>query len=197
MEIDFVSFLQQYKTLIIILHALAAAVGLGSATVTDIFFFKFLKDNKITEDESSLMKTLSGIIWVALAIMFLTGVGLFFSDVVKYSHSAKFLIKMTAFFVLVLNGVFLNFVVSPKMVKIDFTGRTDEAENSTKVLRKISFVLGAISITNWYLIFSLGLLKSIPISYKLAFTLYISFIALVILASQFLEYKMRKNFKNN
>jgi uncharacterized membrane protein len=39
--------LGEYKTIIVIAHALSAALGVGTVIVTDVFFMKFLKDIKL------------------------------------------------------------------------------------------------------------------------------------------------------
>lgn len=58
-EFGFVSLLDRYHELVLIGHFLGVALGLGGATITDIFFFKFLKDFRISEWEADVMHTLS------------------------------------------------------------------------------------------------------------------------------------------
>src|SRR3989344_1433054 len=55
----FAALVGEYRTAILTLHLIAAAIGLGGATITDVFFFKFLKDFKISESESEILRTLS------------------------------------------------------------------------------------------------------------------------------------------
>lgn len=43
---------RDFREYIVIACAFAAAIGLGGATITDVFFFKFLKDLKISECEA-------------------------------------------------------------------------------------------------------------------------------------------------
>jgi uncharacterized membrane protein len=196
-QIDFIALLAKYRTVVIVLHALAAAVGLGTATITDVFFFRFLKDYRISKDEHELMTTLSNIIWCALGIMVVTGIGLFLPKADIFLHSSKFLLKMTALLVIIVNGGFLNLLISPKMMELDFTGAHDHEKGELRFMRKLSFALGAISITSWYLVFMLGLLKSIPLDYRLAVVLYVALLFGAIGMSQVVERNMRRNSRKN
>src|SRR5690606_25912327 len=67
----------EYKTIIVILHAMLAALGLGTVLITDIFFMKFLSDYEISPGESEVLDTLSQVVWFALAVLILTGIALF------------------------------------------------------------------------------------------------------------------------
>src|SRR3989344_7244119 len=48
-SLDFVELLTEYRPTITMLHLLGLALGLGGATISDIFFFRFLKDYRISE----------------------------------------------------------------------------------------------------------------------------------------------------
>lgn len=196
-NIDLAGFLAEYKTVLVILHALSAAIGVGAATVTDIFFFRFLKDYRISESEHALMKTLSNVIWFALGMIIITGIGLFIPRSEELLQSSKFLIKMVAVAVVTLNGVALNFLVSPKMMLINFGGAHDHQAGELHFMRKLSFALGAISISGWYLIFILGSLKSIPVSFGTALALYALVLCFAVTASQLMDRKMVRDYSKN
>ncbi len=194
-QIDVVGFLATYKTPIIIIHALAAAVGVGTATITDIFFFKFLRDYKISESEKNLLDTLSNVIWFALGIIILTGIGLYLPASERLAESSKFLTKVVAVAVVTINGVFLNLVVSPKMLEMDFSNSEISQKSGTRFMRRLSFALGGISISSWYIIFVLGSLKSIPVSFKTAVILYGLVLCFAVVATQLLDRKMVRNYQ--
>lgn len=194
-QIDVVGFLATYKTPIIIIHALAAAVGVGTATITDIFFFKFLRDYKISESEKNLLDTLSNVIWFALGIIILTGIGLYLPASERLAESSKFLTKVVAVAVVTINGVFLNLVVSPKMLEMDFSNSEMSQKSGTRFMRRLSFALGGISISSWYIIFVLGSLKSIPVPFKTAVILYGLVLCFAVVATQLLDRKMVRNYQ--
>lgn len=189
-DIDLRVFLAEYKSVLVILHALAAAIGVGAATITDIFFFRFLKDYKISESEHSMMNTLSNVIWFALGMIIITGIGLFIPRSEELLQSSKFLIKVVAVAVVLLNGTALNLVVSPKMMSLNFGEVDDRKLGRHHYMRKLSFALGAISIVSWYLVFILGSLKSIPIPFITALILYIGVLSGAVIMSQIMDRRM-------
>lgn len=194
------SLLAEYKSVIIIFHAFSAAIGVGAATITDIFFFKYLKDYKISESEHKTMETLSSVIWVALGVLIITGLGLFIPQSEKLLESSKFITKSVAVLVLVLNGIMLNLSISPRMMEITFGDDFSHQKGELHFMRKLSFALGAISITSWYTIFVLGSLKSIPVSIGVGVSLYVLLLFVAIIGSQVFDRVMinkRKKELNN
>lgn len=200
-DFSLVALLAQYKGFIIILHALSAAIGVGAATITDIFFFKFLKDYRISESEHSIMETLSGVIWVALGLLVITGVGLYLPESERFLASSKFLTKVVAVSVLIINGVLLNLSISPRMMEITFGDNFSHQKGELHFMRKLAFALGAISISSWYVVFILGSLKSIPVTPRTGITLYLLLLVVAVVGSQifdrFLIAKRKKEIGHN
>jgi len=196
-DFSIVPFLAKYKTVIVILHALGAAIGVGAATVTDIFFFRFLKDYRISSGENELMKKLSNIIWFALGLIVVTGIGLFIPESERLLQSSKFITKVVAVVVVIINGTFLNLIVSPRLIDITFGQRHDHKSGELHVMRKLSFALGAISISSWYTIFILGSLKSIPVSVGTGILLYAAIVCVAVIFSQIVDRKMVKEYSKH
>lgn len=191
------TLLAEYKGLIVILHALSAAIGVGATTVTDVLFFKFLKDFKISDSEKNIMDTMSHIIWVALGLLIITGIGLYVPRGSELLGSSKFLVKMVAVGVITLNGLVLNFVVSPRLTSLVFGKAKDVNDTSSEhVYRKISFASGAISISSWYTVFILGSLRSIPVSFSVGLWLYVAILCVAIVGSQIYDKKLSKQKQN-
>ena len=90
-------FLGTYHDALLIAHVAAMALGLGSATITDIFFFKFLKDFRISSWEAGVMRTLSLFIWFALGMLVVTGIGLYLPEADVLRQSPKFLTKLVVY----------------------------------------------------------------------------------------------------
>lgn len=191
-DFKLIPLLAEYKGVIVFFHALAASLGVGAATITDIFFFKFLKDYRISEKEKNTMDTLSNVIWVALGLLVITGIGLFLPNQEVLGQSSKFLVKVVGVFVLIVNGIFLNLVVSPKMMQISYGEGHEHIKGELHVLRKLSYALGGISISSWYVVFLLGSLRSIPISFKLGLLIYVGILGFAILMSQVVDRRMVK-----
>lgn len=130
-EFSFISVLAENHSFIVILHLLGMALGLGGATIVEIFFFKFLKDFRISSLEADVLHTLSQVIWFALAFIILTGFGLYLPEAQELISSSKFLVKMVAVLVIIINGAFLNLLISPKLVIFRL--------NRNMTIKKVSF----------------------------------------------------------
>ncbi|MBI2635219.1 MAG: hypothetical protein HYW79_01600 [Parcubacteria group bacterium] len=186
-KFSFIVLLGRYHELIVVGHILGVALGLGGATITDIFFFKFLKDFRISEWEADVMRTLSQVIWFALALLILTGLGLYLPEAQELNQSAKFLVKMIAIAVIIVNGAFLNLLIAPKLVKISFGEKHEHQPGELHHERKIAFALGAISIVSWYSAFILGVLRKLPIEFSSLLLIYLIILSVAIVVSQLME----------
>lgn len=180
--------LRDFREYIVIAHAFAAAIGVGGATITDVFFFRFLKDSKISVRESNVMRILSEVIWAALIALIITGALLYFPDMARLNQSPKFLVKMIAVAVLLANGILLNLYLTPKLKHISFGERHHHQKGELFHTRKIAFASGAISITSWYAAFILGSLRSLQIEFLPLLGIYALLLLGAIIGSQVMEY---------
>ena len=176
---------------ILLIHILGIALGLGGATIVDIFFFKFLKDFRISQYESDTLRTLSQVIWFSLGIIVLSGIGLTIPNAGVLLASPRFLMKMVIIFVIILNGAILNLLVSPKLIKISFGKRHVHHPDQLHHLRRIAFGLGAVSIVSWYSAFIAAFLKTVEMS----IWSWLGGYGLVLLAGIFVSQFMEHRFK--
>lgn len=184
---DLAFLLGQYRSLVVIFHAVGVAIGLGAATISDFFFFKFLKDFKISEFEAEVLSTLSQIIWFALAVLIVSGLGLYLPNTQELISSPKFLAKIVVISVLIINGAILNLMVAPQLVKISFHQKHEHISGELRHIRKIAFGLGAVSIISWYTALVLGMLKKVSMEFLEIFGIYAGLIIVGVLISQVLE----------
>lgn len=175
------------KELILIFHVAGMAVGLGSATVVDTLFFKFLKDFKISKIESSVLETLSVIIWVALGIVVLSGAALYLPQTEVLNSSPKFLAKMIIVGIILVNGSLLNFYISPKLRRISFGKKHHHHKGELHHLRRLAFSLGPISIISWYSAFVLGMLREVSLPLLTLLGIYGALLLLGMLFGQLIE----------
>lgn len=177
---------------LVIIHTIGFIFGLGGATISDILFFKFLKDFKISKFESSVLDTLSKVIWAGLIILILSGIGLYLTDPALYNQSPKFLAKMAVVGVILINGTALNMFISPKLRKISFVETYDHAHRELRRLRRTAFALGAVSMVSWYSAFFLGSLRSLALGAFEILAIYFVLLAEAVITSQLVEYALSK-----
>ena len=180
---DVTSFLQENFRYIIGFHLVGIVLGFGGALMADIFFFRFLKDRKITEEEVRTLRVFSRIIWVGLAIIVFSGLLLFLSSMEFYLNSAKFLTKMAVVGVIVVNGLVLNFAVTPKLTSINFIAKENEDKKMHNV-RSLAFASGAVSAVSWWTAFILGVLQFSLAPFPIMFGSYLIILAVAVLVSQ-------------
>ncbi|MEZ4156454.1 MAG: vitamin K epoxide reductase family protein [Candidatus Paceibacterota bacterium] len=178
------------KPLMIILHLVGVALGVGAATISDIFFFRFLKDFRISQFESSILGILSQVVWMGVGLLVLSGVGLFLPAAATYAVSSKFLAKMGIVAIIIFNGVLLNFYISPRLMTISFGKSHHHQVGELKNFRRVAFASGAISISSWYIALILGSLKSIPITAFQMLGIYAAVIFFAVSTSQVVESRM-------
>jgi hypothetical protein len=157
-----------------IAHLIGVAIGVGAATVSDVLFFKFLKDLRISKQEAGVLKALHPLFWIALFVLILSGIMLYAQDPEHFRSSAKFQLKVVVVCVIVLNGLLLHFVVSPKLQQISF-GKPHKGHHAgeLKHLRLIAFGSGAVSLVSWYSALVLGALRGIPVTFFVGVALYL------------------------
>ena len=180
---DIISFLQENFRYIIGLHLVGIVLGFGAALMADLFFFKFLKERKVTEDEVKTLKVFSRVIWLGLGIIILSGLLLFLSNIEFYLGSAKFLTKMSVIGVIVVNGLVLNFAVTPKLTSISFTAGENE-DKRMQSARSLAFAAGAVSATSWWTAFILGVLQFSPAPFPIMFGAYLIILSVAVIISQ-------------
>ncbi|MBI4714125.1 vitamin K epoxide reductase family protein [Candidatus Uhrbacteria bacterium] len=187
-----VPFLSRAHETILIFNVIGLALGLGAATIADIFFFKFLKDFRISSLEAGVLNTFSQIIWVALGIMFMMELGLFIPNMGALSSSPEFLLKVIVLSVIILNGSFLNLFVAPQFVKIQFHEPHLHEPGELLRTRQIAFVLGPISLVSWYTALFLTMRPTLHFSFEFLLQIYATSLIVAVIIGQIVERRLVK-----
>lgn len=174
------------------IHLLGLALGLGGATTADILFFRFLRDWRISHQEADVMRVLSQVIWFALAILMMSGLGLYLPQAAALNQSPKFLVKVIVVSVIILNGAFLNLVISPRLVTLFFGQGAHVEARSLRRMRRLAFSLGSVSATSWYSAFVLGLMPVSPLPFWRLLAVYLALLGLAVTGGQVVERRMAR-----
>lgn len=187
----FTFLLQSNIQVIIGVHLVGVVIGFGGAIITDILFLKFVRNGKIVKSEVGVLVTMSKIIWAGILIIAVTGLFILLSDVERYTHSAKFLLKMLVVWVIVINGLILNFVITPTLPLVNF-GKISNSKDKTNKIRSLVFITGAVSATSWWTVFILGMLRFSPVSFTVLLSIYLLILAGAIIGSLVLNSLLAK-----
>lgn len=98
-------------------------IGLGSVTVIDLHGFLARKSGYWTEATIRTHKITKPLIWVGI---FLVAVGTFLFGVNEIISSVDFAFRLGIIFLMILNGSFLSFVISPELLRREKEGRASE-----------------------------------------------------------------------
>lgn len=187
-NLAFVTFLENWRPLIFAMYLGGLALGVGGATFGNVFFFKFLKDLKISREEASILQTVSQVSWLGLGLVVISGVSLLLLAFTLGLLSSHLLAAASVIFVATVNSAFLTLKILPHLVHISFGD--DPHKNAREELqreRRLAFALGAISIASWYFLLVLTAWTSWTASFAGIFLAYLIVVVLAAGASQALE----------
>ncbi len=181
---DIELFFLNNKPLFTVLHVLCVVFGMGAALMSDVLFNFYAKDKELSETEVGTLSLLSKIVLWSLPLIILSGLAIFMSDIQKYTHSVKFLVKMTIMCVLIINGIILEKYIWSHLLKKKFF-----TAHSEKWFRQVSFICGMISVVSWIFICTLGVLDKIALSYEILFGIYLGILLCGIPIALFIEHR--------
>ncbi len=150
---NWVGFVDLYIHPLQFIATLGMILGVGGTTIADILFFVFLKDLKISSDESTVLKTIGQVTWVGLALLVLASFALYATHPTLLLMSAAHKASVLLLLVILVNAVFLHLMVTPQLVHISFGGEHDHTSGELRFLRQFSFALLTVSIISWYTLF--------------------------------------------
>jgi uncharacterized membrane protein len=140
-------------------HLLGLCLGLGACSISyEISGFGFFKPD-ILRSGVKVFPIISRIIWVGLFLLIGSGIGLVIVAKEAYGdvlHSWPFYLKLIATGIAALNGLYLNFIVTPaleKAVELESFTRTKEYKKAMI----LGLIGGVISAGCWYGAFALGI----------------------------------------
>ena len=169
----------------IIVHLFGLALGAGAAFFSDFLFTDILKDRRISKDEFRLIQLASRVVWIGLAVLFVSGLVLFLGDVDRYLDSSKFLAKMSIVLVAAINGVVFHFKHFKLLEKL--VGKDLSKDKSAGEILKPMFVSGAVSGVSWAAALILGSLSFVSWGYWTIIGLYAGGVVLAALAAVFIN----------
>jgi hypothetical protein len=167
------------------MHLIGFALGFGGAMVSDAMFFSSIKDKVITHTEYRFMQLGSRLVWLGLALLLLSGIGLVFLKPELLSAS-KFLIKMVIVGVIALNGIVFHIVHLPHIVShIHIPLYTSHTFKKRSLWLTMS---GGISVVSWFSAALLGSLPGVPFSFVFLLGLYGVLLFMALLGAVFMNY---------
>jgi hypothetical protein len=182
------SFFDAHRPFVLTAHVLGVILGLGGASVSDVLFFRFLRDYRISAKEAEVLGVLKNLIMSALGVILISGVILVALDPAKYWASDPFRLKALVTLVVALNGVVLHLIVAPYLMRLNL--RHPHPLHGRR-WRRLAFALGGVSVCSWYTVFFTAMLKSLlPQDFGLLLGGYLTLLAMTLCGTQIVESRM-------
>jgi hypothetical protein len=176
------------KAVLLFVHVIGVALGLGAATLIDLLVVRMLVAGKIAPSQPGFIQFASAIVPAGLALLWLSGLGL----LAYYSafdlaalQNPKVWTKVAIVAVLTLNGLFIHAVVLPLIARQ--TGRR-LFDGISEVSKSLLLTAGAVSITSWYVPLFLAVSKpmNFVVPAQAILGSYVVLLAVAVIASQLL-----------
>jgi uncharacterized membrane protein len=169
-----VEILASYQNILFITYSFALALGVGIATLTDIYFFRSLHDHQVSKKEAGTIGFFYQLLWFVLGMFVLVGIGYYASFGSAILESAILQMVMTITLVLIINSVMVNLFVGHRLSEIPFDQpHIAGPGHSFEMMRKTVFIFGSVSIVSWYTIFILVKIGESNWSYWGLFLIYL------------------------
>jgi hypothetical protein len=169
------------QPILVIAHIIGAAIGVGGATMSDLLFFRSMKNRIITTDQFHLLQVASTVVFGGMALVVLSGVWLLFLNP-ELLREARVQAKLTAVLVLMLNGFVLHSVL------LKFLEKNLDSPLRQQGLRSRQWIFaasGSASIVSWYAAFVLASVEGIQLPYLVLLGIYLGAIAAATVAAYF------------
>ncbi len=168
-------------------HIIGIALGVGGATVSDVLFLQSIKNKKISADEFASLQAVSKIVWVGFLILLFSGAGMIIFSLIKIGSAPMLLLprfqaKLIIALIIFINGLVFHFLSIPFLRKN--INMSWESESITSKLPLFS-IGGGISIVSWYSAFILGSLRGIDLPLLFILNIYGILVAGAILVGYF------------
>jgi len=160
-------------SVLVILHVVGAAIGVGGATMSDLLFFRAMKNRLISTDQFHLLQVAATVVLGGLALVVLSGVLLLFQSP-ELLEQPRVQAKLTAVLVVLLNG----FVLHSGLLEF-LKGKLDSPlpEQGLRARRWTFALSGSASIVSWYAAFVLATLDEVALPYLALIGIYVAAIA--------------------
>lgn len=181
------------RQIILTAHIVSASIGFGGAMITDLLFFRFLKDFLVSKKEEEVMQMLATIVLTAMLVIIASGFGLYLGDPLKYNENPRFWIKMTAVLVACVNGLAMHLFISPRLLELSFRLERDgmlepDIVARTRRLSRAAFAMGAVSAVSWWTALLIAMLKPlIGLGFTPLFVIYVLVVFTGVVISQIIE----------
>jgi len=149
------------KSFLIMVHLVGLALGIGAATLLDVFILRFLVLRNITQANLEVVEFATKVVTMGLVMLWGSGVGFLlhygFFDPAKLMNE-KVWAKIGIVMILTINGMFIHRMVLP-LIRSNLGRPLFDGLPVGK--RRVLLLTGAVSAVSWYVPLMLGSLPQL------------------------------------
>jgi len=150
-----IALLYESSQVIEFVKELGFVLGMGGVTAAIFLFWKFVRDFRIDENELRVLKGISELVWLGVALVLVAQMAMFVSSA-GILASSVFIAQTLVIFIAAICGAILMIIFAPFLEVIPFGDtKRNQTHPSIIKLRRPLFVTGTIMITSWYFAFVL------------------------------------------
>ena len=196
-SVDFaVVFFADMQSVVGGIHALGFTFGMGGATTALFLFSRFLRDRDIDKKELQVLKGVSELIWLGLALTLTSQFVSFVAGGETLALSGPFLAQTIALFAAAVGGAVLMIIFAPLLAIIPFDKTAKNHRRSPlESLRKPLFITGAVTLSSWYFAFIMNYSPEYELT--ILFSVYIAVLASAVAISLFWEKSISRSRQSN
>ena len=180
--------LPRIKTGLLLLHLLGLVLGLGTATLLDLFIARILYAGRFSKEEFEFICFAAGFVFAGILLLWISGLSFllyYYFENPTGLENPKVWAKISIVAMLSLNGLYIHKQVLPELRR---NAGFSIFHGTSKVKRSMMLVSGAVSLVSWYAPLVIGTAKELnfTVSAPAILVAYAVALALAILASHVL-----------
>lgn len=191
---DILGLLEQYRDVFLVLHIISTSIAVGTATIHDISFNQQIKFFYSDKWNNRFFKLFRNLIYTAIFWLILSGNALFWPLKEQLLESPVFVLKiLITGFVALVSFILYQFVMPHVPNSLKYSSK--QKLGGKNVVRKLAFSLSAVSLTSWYSLATLGIVKNLEASFTVLASVFVAFVVLSIILGLIAEHQFSKRFE--
>ena len=180
--------LPRIKTGLLLLHLLGLVLGVGTATLLDLFIARSLRSGRFSEEQFEFIRFASRFVFAGILLLWISGLSFllyYYFENPTGLENPKVWAKISIVAILSLNGLYIHKQVLPELKR---NAGSSIFHGTSKAKRSMMLVSGSVSVVSWYAPLVIGTAKELnfTVSAPAILIAYTVALALAILASHVL-----------
>ena len=180
--------LPRIKTGLLLLHLLGLVLGVGTATLLDLFLARSLRSGRFSKEQFEFIRFASSFVFAGILLLWISGLSFllyYYFENPTGLENPKVWAKISIVAILSLNGLYIHKQVLPELKR---NAGFSVFHGTSKIKRSMMLASGAVSVVSWYAPLVIGTAKELnfTVSVPAILIAYAVALALAILASHVL-----------